>query len=264
MSHVGDAVEPLGIEIATVGVMHRKASGSDPIAKAVNAALVLGAAVDDDKLFGSAPRGDVRLPTYPWQRRPFRLNDTTESVGALSPRPYHPLIGSRAEADGLEWHGYVDPETLPELEDHRVEGQVIMPGAGFVEMALAAAQIALRDDSVVLSEFEIVAPMIFAEDALREVTVRLAGSGNGIQVLSRPRLTQTPWQLHAQAKIVEGEFSPRASRTSTGSTSTRRVITSSPARPCTAAPRRRVSASARASGRSPWRRASMRRRSSPT
>ncbi|MDQ0444756.1 type I polyketide synthase [Methylobacterium persicinum] len=208
MSHVGDAVEPLGIEIATVGVMHRKASGGDPIAKAVNGALVLGAAVDEEKLFGTEPKGDVRLPTYPWQRRPFRLHDTTESVGALSPRPYHPLIGSRAEADGLEWHGYVDPETVPELEDHRVEGQVIMPGAGFVEMALSAARAALKDDSVILSEFEIVAPMIFAEDALREVTVRLSGSGNGIQVLSRPRLTQTPWQLHAQAKVVEGEFSP--------------------------------------------------------
>ena len=81
-----------------------------------------------------------------------------------------------------------------------------MPGAGFVEMALAAAREALRDDEVVLSEFEILSPMVFAEDSLREVTVRLSGTGNGIQVLSRPRLTQAPWQLHAQAKIVEGTF----------------------------------------------------------
>ena len=79
MSHVGDAVEPLGIETATVGVMHRKASGGDPIAKAVSAALVQGAQVDESLLFGDAPQGDVRLPTYPWQRRPFRLADTTEA-----------------------------------------------------------------------------------------------------------------------------------------------------------------------------------------
>ncbi|MDP4023264.1 SDR family NAD(P)-dependent oxidoreductase [Methylobacterium sp. NEAU 140] len=208
MSHVGDAVEPLGIETATVGVMHRKASGGDPIAKAVSAALVQGAAVDEALLFGAAPRGDVRLPSYPWQRRAFKLADTTESIGATSPRPYHPLIGSRQEADGLDWHGYVDADTVPELDDHRVDGQVIMPGAGFVEMVLSAARAALDDDHVVLSEFEILSPMVFAEDALREVTVRLAGSGNGIQVLSRPRLTQAPWQLHAQAKIVEGTFSP--------------------------------------------------------
>lgn len=211
MSHVGDAVEPLGIETATVGVMHRKASGGDPIAKAVSAALVQGAQVDETLLFGDAPKGDVRLPTYPWQRRPFRLADTTEGVGAMSPRPYHPLIGSRTTFDGLEWNGFVDPVTVPELEDHKVDGQVIMPGAGFVEMALACVREALRDDEVVLADFEIVAPMVFAEEALREVAVRLSGSGNGIQVLSRPRLTQTPWQLHAQAKIVEGTFSsPKA------------------------------------------------------
>ncbi|WP_267353922.1 MULTISPECIES: type I polyketide synthase [unclassified Methylobacterium] len=207
MSHVGDAVEPLGIETATVGVMHRKASGGDPIAKAVSAALVQGAQVDEALLFGDAPKGDVRLPTYPWQRRPFRLADTTEGVGAMSARPYHPLIGSRTTFDGLEWNGFVDPATVPELEDHKVDGQVIMPGAGFVEMALACVREAMRDDEVVLADFEIVAPMVFAEEALREVAVRLSGSGNGIQVLSRPRLTQTPWQLHAQAKIVEGTFS---------------------------------------------------------
>ena len=41
--------------------------------------------------------------------------------------------------------------------------------------------------------------------------MRLSGTGNGIQVLSRPRLTQTPWQLHAQAKIVDGTFTaPKA------------------------------------------------------
>ncbi len=264
MSHVGDAVEPLGIEVATVGVMHRKASGGDPIAKAVNAALVLGAAVDEDLLFGTAPKGDVKLPTYPWQRRPFRLADTTESTGALSPRPYHPLIGSRAEADGLDWYAHVDPDAVPELEDHKVDGQVIMPGAGFVEMALSAVRAAKRDDEVILSEFEIVAPMVFAEDALREVTVRLAGSGNGIQVLSRPRLTQAPWQLHAQAKVVEGEFAPPRKPDLGGFDLEAGGEHGLTARNCTPAPRRPASASDRTSVRSHSAPAWTRRPSSPT
>ena len=208
MSHVGDSVEPLGIETATVGVMHRKAASGDPIAKAVSAALVQGAAVDEALLFGTAPAGDVRLPSYPWQRRAFKLPDTTESIGQTSPRPYHPLIGSRVEVDGLEWQAFVDPAGVPELADHKVEGQVIMPGAGFVEMALSAVRAFSKDDEVVLAEFEILAPMVFTEDAARQVAVRVSGSGNSVQVLSRPRLTQTPWQLHAQARIIEGTFSP--------------------------------------------------------
>ncbi|RZK93026.1 MAG: acyltransferase domain-containing protein, partial [Methylobacterium sp.] len=200
MSHIGDAIEPLGIDNATVGVMHKKASGGDPIARALAAALVQGAAVDERTVFGDAPAGALDLPTYPWQRRPFRMGDTTESLGAATARVYHPLIGSRVQVDGLEWHGYADIATIPELDDHRIEGQAIMPGAGFVEMALAAVREALRSDHVVLAEFEIHSPMVFGEEALREVAVRMAGSGNAVQVLSRPRLTPSPWQLHASAK----------------------------------------------------------------
>ncbi|WP_336490447.1 SDR family NAD(P)-dependent oxidoreductase [Methylobacterium nigriterrae] len=207
LSHIGDAIEPLGIENATIGAMHRKAAGGDPIRKTVAAALVQGAAVDETIVFGDDPQGEVGLPAYPWQRRSFRLAETTEGVGAAAPRPYHPLIGSRVAPDGLDWHGYVDVVTVPELDDHRIEGQPIMPGAGFVEMALAAAREAMRSETVVLADFEIHAPMVFGEDALREVTARLSGSGNQIQILSRPRLTQAPWQLHASAKIVEGTFS---------------------------------------------------------
>ncbi len=207
LSHVGDAIEPLGIETAGVGVMHRKPAGGDPIARAVASALVQGAAVDEATVFGENPQGPVSLPLYPWQRRSFRLAETTEGVGGVAVRSFHPLYGSRVAADSLDWHGHVDIATVPELDDHRIDGQAILPGAAFIEMALGVAREAQRSDSVVLADFEILSPMVFGEESLREVSVRLSGSGNGVQILSRPRLTQAPWQLHAQAKIVDGTFS---------------------------------------------------------
>ncbi|MFC5554989.1 type I polyketide synthase [Methylobacterium iners] len=210
LSHVGDAIEPLGIETAGVGVMHRKPAGGDPIARAVASALVQGAAVDEATVFGENPQGPVSLPLYPWQRRSFRLAETTEGVGGVGVRSFHPLYGSRVAADSLDWHGHVDIATVPELDDHRIDGQAILPGAAFIEMALGVAREAQRSDSVALADFEILSPMVFGEDSLREVSVRLSGSGNGIQILSRPRLTQAPWQLHAQAKIVDGTFSAPA------------------------------------------------------
>ena len=207
LSHIGDAIEPLGIENATIGVLHRKQAGGDPIARTVAAALVQGAAVDEATVFGENPKGDVSLPLYPWQRRSFRLAETSEGVGATTPRTYHPLYGARVTLDGLEWHGHVDIATVPELDDHRIDGQAILPGAAFIEMALGVAREVMRSDTVVLAEFEIQSPMVFGEESLREVMVRVSGSGNGIQILSRPRLTQAAWQLHAAAKIVDGTFS---------------------------------------------------------
>lgn len=208
LSHAGDAIEPLGIEVATVGVMHRKPVGGDPFAKALAATLVVGGAVDEARVFGTNPTGAVSLPSYPWQRRPFRLPETIEGFGAMTPRPYHPLIGARVAPDGLEWHGFLDAKLVPDLDDHRIDGQVILPGAAFVEMALQVAREAHRSECATLADLEIQSPMVFAEDSLREVSARLSGNGGFVQILSRPRLTQAPWQVHVSAKIVEGAFAP--------------------------------------------------------
>ena len=82
---------------------------------------------------------------------------------------------------------------------------MILPGAAYVEMALAAAREIYGGDSVTLADLEIQQPMIFAEEALREIAVRLSPAANLIQILSRPRLSQAPWQLHVVAKLVEGD-----------------------------------------------------------
>ncbi|WP_018262854.1 type I polyketide synthase [Methylobacterium sp. WSM2598] len=205
LPHIGDCLEPLGIDGATVGVLHKKPSDRDPFLQALASAVVQGAAVDEAVAFGRNPEGPVALPSYPWQRRPFRLAETTEVLSPASPRPYHPLIGSRLFAGGLEWQAHLDLATNPDLDDHRIDGQAILPGAAFVEMALAVAREHLGSEAVTLADVEIQQPMIFAEEALREVQARFAPGVNQVQILSRPRLAQAAWQLHAVAKIVEGE-----------------------------------------------------------
>ncbi|TNC07334.1 SDR family NAD(P)-dependent oxidoreductase [Methylobacterium terricola] len=210
LPHVGDCLEPLGLDGATVGVLPKKALSADPFRRALAAALAAGAAVDEDLAFGADPAGRVALPHYPWQRKVFRLPETTEAMNPASARPYHPLIGTRQGPDGLEWLAHLDVATVPELDDHRIDGQAILPGAGFAEMALAVGREIVRSDSVTLADLEIQQPMVFAEDAVREVLSRFSPGANLVQILSRPRLSQAPWQLHAVAKLVEGETPPPA------------------------------------------------------
>ena len=203
MSHIGDSIEPIGLDVATVGALPKKTSAGDPFRRTLSAALVQGARIDEAAAFGPDAGGAIALPTYPWQRKPFRLADTSETAGTSSYRPYHPLVGTRLHEGGLEWQAHVDTILVPELADHVVDGQVILPGAAFAEMALAAARDWLKTDRVVLTDLEIVQPMIFSEEALREVSVRLSPATGILQILSRPRLSQAPWQIHASAKIIE-------------------------------------------------------------
>ncbi len=84
---------------------------------------------------GSRP---LALPSYPWQTKRF-WNETTEAVESLFYEPVHPLLGQSVSALHPTWEAELSAVLNAFLADHRVQGSVVVPGAVYVEMALAAA-----------------------------------------------------------------------------------------------------------------------------
>lgn len=80
----------------------------------------------------------VKLPTYPWQNKRF-WNETPEVAEDLHYHPVHPLLGQPVSAVHPTWEVELSPATIGFLADHRVQGTVVVPGAVFVEIAMAAA-----------------------------------------------------------------------------------------------------------------------------
>ena len=204
LSHVNDTVDERTATIATLPTLDKRDKGVDPIAMAVATAIARGAKVDESRAFGPTPIAGsrVELPHYPWQRKTYRLSETTENVSHSLPTAWHPLIGARFAADRLEWQSSLDTTSHPHLADHNVDGRAILPGAAFAEMALAVARDWLGSDNATISDLEITSPMQLTPDAGREVACRLTPLINHVEILSRPRLGQTPWQSHATAKIL--------------------------------------------------------------
>jgi acyl transferase domain-containing protein len=58
-------------------------------------------------------------------------------------------------SDALEWRGHLDTATTPDLADHTIGEQVILPGAAVMEMALAVARHWLHVPNVSIADFEI-------------------------------------------------------------------------------------------------------------
>lgn len=88
------------------------------------------------------PRGGARLlktPRYPWQTKRFWF-DNYEVDEALFYRPVHPLLGQPVRGVHPTWEAEISTATHEFLADHRVQGSVVVPGAVYVEMALAAAR----------------------------------------------------------------------------------------------------------------------------
>ena len=81
----------------------------------------------------------LKLPSYPWQTKRF-WNETQEAVEALFYDPVHPLLGQSVSALHPTWEAELSTVLNPFLADHRVQGSVVVPGAVYVEMALAAAE----------------------------------------------------------------------------------------------------------------------------
>ncbi|WP_422743333.1 type I polyketide synthase [Mycobacterium sp. WMMD1722] len=82
----------------------------------------------------------VKLPSYPWQTKRF-WNETQEATETLFYRPVHPLLGQPVSGVHPTWEAEISTSLNSFLGDHRVQGSVVLPGAVYIEMALAAAEL---------------------------------------------------------------------------------------------------------------------------
>uniref|UniRef100_UPI000A7E2BE3 SDR family NAD(P)-dependent oxidoreductase n=2 Tax=Streptomyces TaxID=1883 RepID=UPI000A7E2BE3 len=156
---------------------------------AVRTAWLRGADVDWPAFYGDERRRRVPLPTYPFEGRRIWLDPETPSpdgpasvqAAERAPRALHPLLG--ANVSTLAEHRYTTSLTGDEfyLADHRVNGEPIMPAVGHLEMARAAAHLALSRvgaGGVSLSRVSFERPLSFAGGP-RTVDIRLTPHGDG-------------------------------------------------------------------------------------
>ncbi len=81
----------------------------------------------------------LKLPLYPWQSKRY-WNETQEAAEDLHYNPIHPLLGQPVSGVHPTWEVELSTATAPFLADHQVQGSTLVPGAVYIEMALAAAE----------------------------------------------------------------------------------------------------------------------------
>ena len=107
---------------------------------------VRGAKIDWAGFDRHYPRCRVSLPTYPFQRKRYwsglAPDASAASVAGSSANGHevHPLLGRRVIAAVREqvFEQRMSVHRPATLADHKIQGKAIMPGAAYLEMALAA------------------------------------------------------------------------------------------------------------------------------
>lgn len=144
----------------------------------------------------------VDLPSYPWQRERHWLPATSEGYHLIERRRIHPLLGWPLKGAQASWENILDPRTQPWLADHCVGGALVLPGAAYVEMALAAAREFFGGETQELEELDIVAPVVFDGEHGRSIRLELNSRDGGFQIRSRQRLSEDEWTLNASGRLL--------------------------------------------------------------
>ena len=202
-ANMADTLREAGLDGSVIPSLVEKENSGDPLATIAARALVLGAGLDLERLFGSRPNGTLKLPAYAWQRKIFQQPQTTEALDLYGAAPRHPLIGARLMAGTPEWRNLIDATAVPYLADHRIDDEIVVPGSAFAEMALAVARETFPDGPIGLEDFDLLQWLPLQPDAMRELSVRLHGDSHVVEIWSRARLGADEWTLHARGRITQ-------------------------------------------------------------
>ncbi len=144
----------------------------------------------------------VQLPNYPWQRQRYWAGHTAEGYALIERHLEHPLLGYRLKEQPAAWENHLDPIKLPWLADHQVGGAVILPGAAYLELALAAAHAWQPDTAqVAVDRLEILSPVVFDGEHAQTLRVILDPTNGRVRIEGRRRLSFDAWALHARCQI---------------------------------------------------------------
>ncbi|MYB86795.1 MAG: SDR family NAD(P)-dependent oxidoreductase, partial [Acidimicrobiaceae bacterium] len=210
--------EPGTAEPAIASSMRKPSAGKpDPLdgsgfLDAVAAAYGAGVDLSFEGLFSTESRRRVPLPGYPFQHQRHWVEPPRRRRQTAG----HPLLGTRHDSPRGET--LYTTEMLSSdpawLDDHRVYGRVITPGALYGSMAAAACEPPDDQRSLIVEDLQLHSPMIFDEDDPQDAAEAAGRSvqfvlddadaaSRRFEVFSRSD-GEDGWTLHAQGQVSSG------------------------------------------------------------
>ncbi|MCV7344817.1 type I polyketide synthase [Mycolicibacterium rhodesiae] len=180
--------------------LRKGANAARQMTEALATTYICGHRPDFSARFHTAGRR-LELPTYPFQRRRYWPKtsgirpDGTAASGILG------SAKDLASGDTV-YTNVLSVKTQPWLAHHVIYGTVVVPGATYAAMAMAAAGAPARVKEVFFYE-----PIILPDKASREVQLTLHPVDDGwkFQVHSRPYgVREAEWSLNSDGTLLSG------------------------------------------------------------
>ncbi|WP_095961649.1 type I polyketide synthase [Corallococcus macrosporus] len=200
-----------------VGSLRPERSDWQQMLEGLAALHVAGVPVDWRGVDQGRERHKVALPVYPFQRRHhwMDLNGSTWDIPGVSAAPEagaargHPLLGRlhASPSQVKQFESSVGAARPAFLKDHGVYGQVLMPGAAYVEMGLAAGASLFGAAGGSVDEITFSQALFLPEEGERRVQLLYSPEGERsgrFEIYSQEEHTgegEPGWILHAHGKL---------------------------------------------------------------
>jgi NADPH:quinone reductase-like Zn-dependent oxidoreductase/surfactin synthase thioesterase subunit/NAD(P)-dependent dehydrogenase (short-subunit alcohol dehydrogenase family)/SAM-dependent methyltransferase/aryl carrier-like protein len=165
-----------------------------------------GVAIDWKNFYGN-DNGWVDLPRYPWQKESYWIESVEGKKTRLGGIEFgHPHLNKKTssarENNNIVWDVILDKRTYPYLEDHKVQGPIVFPGAGHVDLVIGAAKASFGD------KFEFIEDLnfdnaLFLPDSGEPPLIQMdiSHDSGDYFIYSKARKKDAPWTMCSNGKI---------------------------------------------------------------
>ncbi|MGD2086179.1 MAG: beta-ketoacyl synthase N-terminal-like domain-containing protein [Candidatus Aminicenantes bacterium] len=181
---------------------HREKPQWETLLSALGQIYLLGYPVQWDKIYLADTARYIPLPKYPWQRESMFLESEASREDRLGPQG-HVFLGSRLRSPHLCWEIELNEMFVPYLKDHQVQGNVVFPGAGYVETGLALDRELHGERYTVIESLVFHHPLIVDKSKESLLHTDFNSSDNIYTVYSSLKYGKSSWNLHASGKILQ-------------------------------------------------------------
>lgn len=145
----------------------------------------------------------VDLPHYAWDLESYWHPVTPEGYRLINRSKEHHLLGYPLPQQQLVWESQLDTALYPYLADHVVGEAILLPGAAFLEIALAAAKQIHPNQSIAIENLTIPAPLVLQEQPSKRVRTSVDEDDGRLRIRSKTVGQEDNWTEHAQARVIE-------------------------------------------------------------
>ena len=197
----------LGVDAIAGPSMTRKEPEEVIFLQSLARLTVRGGQANADAIFGSN-RKYIPLPKYAWQQSRHWF-ETPEAAKTRKGEFDHPFLKHRRDLitdEGLAgWDANLDVHKFPYLRDHQVDGEIVLPATGHLDLAWAVAAEQFEHQSFFLENLSFESPLILPDKSRHPLNVHveiLSGEGD-YRICTRPAeaSADSHWTKHSSGRI---------------------------------------------------------------